>query len=154
MKKKTKNTQSKNTSQYYVPDIFMKIFVYGIGLLYTMSVVMTIWQFVVQYSQNTEVGGWYGYFVTSLLMPMLLFLLTFLLNPRKIRILDKCFESIMFTIVAVIAWSLIIQYFPVYIAYTSKYVEDYARYQIISSLIFTLFYAGSLYILRVTKKWK
>jgi hypothetical protein len=142
-------------SGYYVPTSIQKFFVGVISSLFVIQFIFLLSQGVSQYQQNTNLGGFYGFFFTLMLVPLLLFTTAFTLNPRSLKILERSFESILIALSGVIAWSILSMLYPaVFIKNGSQYIESYARYEIVASSLLVLVYDLILFWLRSTKRWQ
>jgi hypothetical protein len=147
-------SKTKNDAKLYVPNNIIKIFVFLIVLSYILTLGTMLWQGLTQYLYNPNMGGYYGFMFSSILLPFLLFSIAFLINPRKLSSLEKSFESIIFAIAASSLWIFVYSYIPIYIVNGPDYIEGYARFEIISTTVFLSIYTLLLLWFRVSKKWK
>lgn len=140
--------------KYTVSSGIQKLTVFLLGTLFLIGFFFELKQGIYQYSQNPNIGGWYGYFYTYEILPLLLFAVTYFLNPRKLTVLQRSFESILVALVGLIAWALIssLERF-IYIPNGPNYISTYAKYEIIASTIFVGLITLFLLWLRSTKKW-
>ena len=146
--------QNKN-SKYYVPSSIQLLFIGIVGGLFSLQFFTLLWQGFSQYQQNPNVGGFYGFFYVMDVLPLLLFLIAYALNPRKLSITEKTFESILLATGGAIAWSLFSTIPPtIFLSDGPDYIESYATYQIAASTALALVFAGVLYWLRASKRWQ
>ena len=144
---------SKKSAPYYVPASIVKIFTIIVAGIFIVQSSYFLYQGIRQYLDNPNTGGYYGYFFVTQLLPVILFLLAYALNPRKLAFLARCFESLLFSIAGLTIWSLTTIISPLMFSKLA-FGNRYALYEIISSLSLLVIYSVGLLWLRQSKKWR
>jgi hypothetical protein len=142
-------------SKYYVPSSIQKLVVFTVIPLFLIQLVLSVWQDVNQYINNSHVGGLYPFVYISEAVPILLFLVAYMLNPRHLKTIERIFESLFMLVAGLICFGLL-NMITVYIPVLNgqNYIEDYAAIQIIVATSIVLVYGSVLYWLRANKQWK
>ncbi len=141
--------------EYYVPSSIQKLFIGSTIFLYTLQFTFMTLQGISQYRENPSIGGFYGYFFATELIPVLLFLVAYALNPRPLTVIQRTFESVLIALSGVICWTLMNIVTPLIVLNAgSGYIESYATYEIIASSALLGVYGLTLVWLRASKRWK
>lgn len=147
--------KTNKTPNYYVPSSILKLFVGVISLAFILQAIFLTLQGVSQFLRNHHLGGFYGFYFTILLFPLLLFLTAYILNPRSLSAIERSFESIVITLSGIMAWSFIGMVPPyIFLGNGPQYIESYDLFAIIASTVLVVVYGLALYWLRSTKRWR
>jgi len=88
-----------------------------------------------------------------MLLPIIAFVIAYLLNPRKLSTLSRLFESLLITVAGHIAWSVIVMFLPMLLL-SSFYSDEYRFFDNIFPLVFILLFSLALFVVRARGVWK
>lgn len=140
------------TKQYYVPNSIQGLFTYTISVLYLVQTGFIAVSTFNQYQEGSDYRPQLGYFVVYNIVPIAIFLLAYVLNPRKLTRLSKSFEALLITVGGYIGWAILNMLVP--IAFLSEtYFTNPRLYENVSAVVFVMFYAIVLVVLRRKRIW-
>ena len=108
-----------------------------------------------QLQYNANLSSYLGFFIGNFVAPIVFFVGAYLLNPRKLTLVGRLFESLLLllvgqTILQVVVEIALMQFTgPVTDPYWGIIVRDIAATTITAAAYF-----GTLVYLRATKRWK
>jgi hypothetical protein len=143
--------KNNKSSTYSVPSIIQKLFVGTVGGSFILYLIFTLYQFFSQYPDVLNDIGSYSFILLVQGVPLLLFVIAYAFNPRSLKLLERCFESIVLALGGVTAWSYITN-----MTYSSisTFVDSYANPQVAITLTFVVVYSLGLFWLRSSKRWQ
>jgi hypothetical protein len=148
--KKTKKSQK--PAAYNVPTSIQRLFVYTIIPLYLLQTALIAEATVSQYMEGSDYRPQLGYFIVYNLVPIAIFLLAYLLNPRKLALLGRIFESLLITVGALIGWSLLGMLMPGIVIGLFG-IDGLRIIEYVSAALFLTIYTSVLIILRKRAVW-
>lgn len=147
--------KNNKNSKYYVPANIQKLFVGTIGSIYVIQFLFVAKMGIEQYQQNPDMGGFGSTVFTTMLVPIVLFVVAYSLNPRSLNLLARSFETMLITLAGLTVWSLLSMLIPfVFLRGGSTFTGSYAQYELILNSIFIIAYGFFLNWLRVSKRWQ
>lgn len=147
---KTKNTSK--TKPYYVPASIQKLFtitVVGLFALQTSFIAVTT---LTQFQQGSDYRPQLQYFLIYNMIPVLIFLLAYALNPRTLGVLSRSFEALLISLSALISWMFLSMLLPM-VFFTRTGLGYTQTYEYLFAVIFMGLYAAILLALRKKKIW-
>jgi hypothetical protein len=140
------------TKPYYVPSSIQKLFIIGIASLYLIQSGFILYSTFSQFQQGSDYFPQLRYFAVYNSVPLIVFGLAYILNPRKLSRLPKTFESLLITIAAYIGWTFIMMLSPM-ILFGLIDPIDHVLLEYLSSAIFISIYVAILLVLRKKGTW-
>ena len=142
----------KKQQTYYVPALILKSFTIIIALSFIILTVATLVPALKILSmEGADYGSMFFYQVVAYILPLILFAIAFVLNPRKLSILPKSFEALLISITGFIAYSTIS--LPLTNLIFNNMNVDYQIVEYMYVAVFTILYIAALMLLRRSKKW-
>lgn len=139
---------------YTLSNTLVTYFVTTLGLLFVVGSAATVWQIAMQYNNNPNLGGWFNYLFSLVAVPIMLFIIAYGMNPRKLTPLQKSFESLLFVTVGQALWSFILQALPLFFSQSQSFINYYMNYELVWTLGFVALYTIGLFWLRASKRWQ
>lgn len=140
------------TKPYYVPSSIQKLFVIGIISLYLIQTAFIVYSTFSQFLNGSDYLPQLGYFAIYNLVPVIVFGIAYILNPRQLSRLSRTFESLIITISAYVGWTAIMMLSPM-ILFNIVDLNSYRLIEYFSSAIFICLYSTVLLILRKKGTW-
>ncbi len=145
--------QSPKTKPYYVPTNIQRLFTYPIIGLYLVQTGFVVFSTLSQSYGGSDYGPQLGYLVIYNLIPILIFVLAYAINPRQLGRLAKTFESLLITIAAYIVETLVSLVLPMLLINSGGFSSNYNLYQYSFSGFFLALYIITLVVLRKKRLW-
>lgn len=152
----TKKQQKTKQSQYYVPVALQWVMVLLIIPFYAITLIVSAWSTIGQLGQGFDMGSQFVYLYSQQLVPALLFVLAYVINPRGLGYLARSFESLLIAVVASMGWMLVGGiFFTVFFAAADQmHIMQLELYSYVSYTIFLALFVVFLLSLRLSGRWR
>ncbi|HEX8390703.1 MAG TPA: hypothetical protein VF597_04740 [Candidatus Saccharimonadales bacterium] len=144
--------KSFKTKKYYVPTSIQTVFVGTLGVLFALQFFFLGLASLAQ-TQNPNMDAFPQFFYAYELMPLALFVIAYALNPRKLRSLERSFESLVLAVCGVALWAVFMFVTPMVLNYGEGYGQTLFTSLYFTATVFALLYASLLLLLQRSGRW-
>jgi hypothetical protein len=152
-----KKENTNKSKPYYVPRSIQKFFTYTvIGLYFAQAISIVYSMVTAEYLNSSNIIGLHsGYVLLSNVIPVLIFFLAYVLNPRKLSRLSKSFEALLIAITGFIGWTLLSMiFYPLFYGFETENFElGLLLSYLTTTIVFVVIYTVVLVVLRNKKIW-
>lgn len=131
--------------------------VIALGGSFAVQWALTFSTVLQQLQYNANLSSYAGFFIGSVVVPVLFFAGAFFLNPRKLSRLGRWYESMVIMLIGQVAVQLAVQLTMVLRLALPSFGDaylDFVLYDLVATGITTVAYFAVLLALRRTKRWK
>jgi hypothetical protein len=131
----------------------------ALGGSFALQWAMTLSTILQQIQTNTNLSSYTSFFIGQVIVPLLLFAGAYFLNPRRLSVVGKLFESVLIMLVGQILVQTVVQiamlvHFSVPMTNPDDAFLSFIMYDLVAVTISTVLYFGTLVYLRKSKRWK
>lgn len=138
--------------RYYVSASILKLCTLPVIGLYLIQFIYMVFSTATQWQNGSDFRPQLGYLLIYNTLPIVAFAVAYVLNPRKLSVIPKLFESLLISIAALICWSILNILVP--IIYVQQFLFDQFRiYEYLMAGTFLLVYISVLFFLRKKHMW-
>jgi hypothetical protein len=131
----------------------------ALGGSFALQWAMTLSTILQQIQTNMNLSSYTSFFIGQVLVPVLLFAGAYFLNPRRLSVVGKLFESVLIMLVGQILVQTAVQvamlvHFSVPMTNPDDAFLSFIIYDLVAVAISAVLYFAALVYLRKTKRWK
>src|SRR5262249_6511154 len=137
-----------------VPGQLQVIFIVSVVGVFLLNLGQTLATMFEQSFTNPNFSSFTTFLAWQAAVPFVMFGLAYYLNPRKLKPVERLFESLIITITGTMISTGLLQVLDWVTARKLLSGPDFMTYQLISSFVAVAVYGGVLWQLRKSNQWK
>lgn len=129
----------------------------ALGGSFALQWVLTLSTILQQIQTNTNLSSYTSFFIGQVIVPILLFAGAYFLNPRRLSLVGKLFESLLIMLVGEVAVLVAVQLGMIAHSVASRGGDifwDFIFYDLVGVTVAVVLYFATMIYLRKTKRWK
>jgi hypothetical protein len=137
-----------------VPNQLQVLFIVSVAGAFLLNLAETLATMFQQSYSNPNFSSFTTFLAWQAAVPLILFGLAYYLNPRKLKPVERLFESLIITITGLMFSTGLLQIIDYITARKLLGGPDFMAYQLVSGIAVVAVYTLVLWQLRKSKQWK